>query len=80
MDSDDSGLVEFAEFVKVMSNKEGEAGDAVKHSLVRFKNGGENVCVGTADNVLCIVFQKLQRNKKLERPRLKYRKTKKLLK
>ena len=43
MDSDDSGLVEFAEFVKVMSNKEGEAGDAVKHSLVRFKNGGENV-------------------------------------
>ena len=76
MDSDDSGLVEFAEFVKVMSNKEGEAGDAVKHSLVRFKNGGEKIFY----NVLFIVVQKLQRNKKPARPRLKVRKTKKLLK
>jgi len=39
MDSDDSGLVEFTEFVKVMVQKDDGDNSIVKHSLARYKTG-----------------------------------------
>ena len=39
MDTDDSGLVEFAEFVRVMVNTDNGENGMLKHSLARFKTG-----------------------------------------
>ena len=36
---DESGLVEFAEFVRVMVKQDGEENIMLMHSLARFKNG-----------------------------------------
>ena len=39
MDRDDSGLVEFTEFVRVMVQKDDGDNSIVKHSLARYKTG-----------------------------------------
>ena len=39
MDTDDSGLVEFGEFVRVMGQQDNGENGMIKHSLARFKTG-----------------------------------------
>ena len=44
MDTDDSGLVEFAEFVRIMVHKDDGENSMLKHSLARFKIGIKYIC------------------------------------
>ena len=55
MDVDESGLVEFAEFVRVMVKQDGEENTMLMHSLARFKDGNVGK-VSIEENLLILIL------------------------
>ena len=69
MDTDDSDLVEFAEFVRIMVQKDDGENSMLKHSLARFKTGIEYIFLNGKTNKEDIVkkLQKILKRKKWKR-------------